>query len=427
MSSCREGKAGNEDNVAVKPRLPWEIWVLVVASLVIALGFGVVAPALPQYARSFGVSVTAATAVVSSFAGFRLVFAPAAGALVQRLGERWVYMSGLLIVAASTGICAFVHSYWQLLVFRSVGGVGSTMFTVSAAALLVRIAPEEIRGRAQGLYGSSFLLGMVAGPALGSAVVGLSLSAPFIIYAAALVIVVMLVYFGLRRSMLLDVADEHHGTPVRLTSALRHRTFLAALMSNFSAGWAIFGIRGALLPLLVVEALHQRPGAAGLVFAAFAAGDVSTAFLAGSWSDDIGRKPLVVAGLVVCGSTVVAMGFVSSLPVLVVLSLIGGIGAGLYASPQQAAVADVVGSRGRAGTALATFQMTSDIGLVVGPVVAGAIAEHTSYGWAFVVGGAMPLIAAVAWVFAPETLGRLASPQVRSMQEVAEDVGGPER
>lgn len=149
--------------------------------------------------------------------------------------------------------------------------------------------------------------------------------------------------------------------------------------------------------------------------------------MAGSWSDDIGRKPLVVAGLVVCGSTVVAMGFVSSLPVLVVLSLIGGIGAGLYASPQQAAVADVVGSRGRAGTALATFQMTSDIGLVVGPVVAGAIAEHTSYGWAFVVGGAMPLIAAVAWVFAPETLGRLASPQVRSMQEVAEDVGGPER
>lgn len=53
----------------------------------IALGFGVVAPALPQYARSFGVSVTAATAVVSSFAAFRLVFAPVAGALVQRLGS----------------------------------------------------------------------------------------------------------------------------------------------------------------------------------------------------------------------------------------------------------------------------------------------------------------------------------------------------
>lgn len=87
MSSCREGNADNEDNAAAKPRLPWEIWVLVVASLVIALGFGVVAPALPQYARSFGVSVTAATAVVSSFAAFRLVFAPVAGAPVQRLGS----------------------------------------------------------------------------------------------------------------------------------------------------------------------------------------------------------------------------------------------------------------------------------------------------------------------------------------------------
>lgn len=95
-------------------------------------------------------SVTAATAVVSSFAAFRLVFAPVAGALVQRLGERWVYMSGLLIVAASTGICAFVHSYWQLLVFRSVGGVGSTMFTVSRrrcwCALRRRRFGDEPRG-----------------------------------------------------------------------------------------------------------------------------------------------------------------------------------------------------------------------------------------------------------------------------------------
>ena len=49
-------------------KLPQEIWVLVAASFVIALGFGLVAPALPQFARSFDVSVTAATIVISSFA-----------------------------------------------------------------------------------------------------------------------------------------------------------------------------------------------------------------------------------------------------------------------------------------------------------------------------------------------------------------------
>lgn len=71
-------------------KLPQEIWVLVAASFVIALGFGLVAPALPQFARSFDVSVTAATIVISSFAFMRLVFAPMSGTLVQKLDRKSV-------------------------------------------------------------------------------------------------------------------------------------------------------------------------------------------------------------------------------------------------------------------------------------------------------------------------------------------------
>ena len=73
---------------------------------------------LPQYARHFGVSISAATFVITAFALMRLVAAPPAGLLVQRLGERRVYISGLLIVALSTGACAFAQTYWQLLLFR---------------------------------------------------------------------------------------------------------------------------------------------------------------------------------------------------------------------------------------------------------------------------------------------------------------------
>ena len=58
-----------------------EIWVLVAAAFLIALGFGIVAPVLPQFARSFDVGVMAASAIVSIFAFVRLVFAPAGGAL----------------------------------------------------------------------------------------------------------------------------------------------------------------------------------------------------------------------------------------------------------------------------------------------------------------------------------------------------------
>ena len=112
----------------------------------------------PRCCRSmpvnFGVSISAATFVITAFALMRLVSAPPAGLLVQRLGERRVYISGLVIVALSTGACAFAQTYWQLLLFRSLGGLGSAMFTVSSLGLMIRISPPDARGRVAGMFSS---------------------------------------------------------------------------------------------------------------------------------------------------------------------------------------------------------------------------------------------------------------------------------
>ena len=64
MSSGTSGASGS----AVEVRLPREVWSLIVGNAVIALGYGVVAPVLPQLARHFGVSISAATFVITSFA-----------------------------------------------------------------------------------------------------------------------------------------------------------------------------------------------------------------------------------------------------------------------------------------------------------------------------------------------------------------------
>jgi MFS family permease len=135
-----EPKLRSASPAPVVSRLPREVWVLVVVSFVIALGYGIVAPALPTFARSFDVSVTAASIVVSAFAFMRLAFAPVSGKLVSALGERPVYVWGIIVVGLSTGACAFAANYWQLLILRSLGGVGSTMFTVSAVALASNFA-----------------------------------------------------------------------------------------------------------------------------------------------------------------------------------------------------------------------------------------------------------------------------------------------
>ena len=126
--------------------------------------------------------------IVAIFAFMRLVFAPAGGALIARLGERPVYVAGLLIVAASTAACAFAQGYWQLLLFRGLGGIGSVMFTVASMALVIRLAPPESRGRVSGAYASAFLVGNVCGPIVGGLLAGFGLRVPFLAYAAALVI-----------------------------------------------------------------------------------------------------------------------------------------------------------------------------------------------------------------------------------------------
>lgn len=401
------------------PRLPREVWVLVAANFIIAVGFGLVAPALPTFARTFNVSVTAASVVVSAFAVARLVFAPASGRLVTLLGERRVYLAGITIVAVSTGLCAFAGSYWQLLVFRSAGGIGSTMFTVSAIALLIRLTPAELRGRASGLWGTGFLAGNVTGPLLGGGMLTISLRAPFVTYAVLLLVVVVFVWWFLRHSTLAAAVAES-SSDVTLRMALRHRAYLAGLGSSFANGWAVFGVRVSLVPLFVEEVLHRDGAFAGTALAVFAAGNVAMLMVSGRLADSWGRKPMILAGLAISGAGTVWFGFTEDVVWFLVATVVAGLGAGLLSPPLQATVADVIGSRGRGGPVLATFQMAADIGAVLGPIVAGLLADNVSYAAAFAITGSLCGLALLGWLAAPETLPR---PETRQHPTPSEAVG----
>ena len=384
-------------------RLPTEIRVLAAAAFVIAIGYGLVAPALPAFARSFDVGLTAASAVVSAFALFRLAFAPLSGRLVGRIGELRTYLLGLGIVAVSTGACAFAGEYWQLLVFRSLGGIGSTMFTVSSVSMLVRLAPPAMRGRASGLWATGFLLGSVTGPLVGGGLVAFGLRAPFVVYAVLLLVAMALTGLLLRGRPGAGVETRTDGPELAFRDALGHPAYRAALAAAFANGWAVFGVRVALVPLFVVEALGRTESWAGIALAVFAAGNALTLVVAGRLADRRGRRPLILAGLAVSAVATAVIGIVPSLAVFLVLSLVAGIGGGLVNPPVNAAVADVVGTR-RGGTVLAGFQMASDIGAILGPLVAGAVAQLAGFGTAFGVTALVVVLGLALWLRAPETL-----------------------
>ena len=278
------------------------------------------------------------------------------------------------------------------------------MFTVSSLGLMIRISPPDARGRVAGMFSSGFLIGSVGGPVLGSLTVGLGLAAPFLIYGAALLVAAAVVFVSLRNSAV-ALPESTTEPAVSVRTVLRHRAYRAALFSNFATGWAAFGLRIALVPLFVVEGLGYGAGFAGLALATFAIGNILAVIPSGYLSDRVGRRKLLIVGLTVSAGATVLVGYTSSLPVFLAAALVTGAATGVFVSPQQAAVADIVGNKARGGTAVATFQMMADLGSIVGSLAVGQVAEHGSFAMAFLVSGGILLVAAIGWVFAPETRG----------------------
>jgi MFS family permease len=318
------------------------------------------------------------------------------------LGERRIYIGGLLIVAVSTAACAFSQAYWQLMLCRVFSGIGSTMFYVSALGLMIHISPPDARGRIAGLFTTSFMVGAVGGPAVGGLAAGWGLTAPFVVYGVAMLAVAVVLFYSLRNSALAAPPPPSRST-VTLREALRVRAYRSALLSNFATGWSAFGLRVALVPLFISDVMGRGIGIIGVVLAAFAGGNALAVIPSGYLSDRMGRRTLLIIGLVTSGAATVWLGFVSSLPVFMVAAGVVGAMTGIYMSPLQAAVADILGNEARAGLPVATVQMMSDLGAIVGSMAVGWAAEQFSYMWGFVISGIVLLIAAIGWVVAPET------------------------
>lgn len=387
-----------------KPKIPQEIWVLVSAAFIIALGYGIIAPIIPQFATSFGVGMAAAGAVVSVFAGTRLFFAPVSGSLIDSIGSRKVYLTGLITVAVTTGLVAVAQEYWHIIALRAIAGFGSTMFTVSAMGLIVKLAPKRIRGRASSAYASGFLFGNIFGPILGSALSVLGMRWPFIIYGVSVLLAAFVVWWRMPKSIGAKQAKDSNLPAMSFRDAFASSAYRAALTSAFANGWVNFGVRVATVPLFAAAVFDNGAAIAGFALAAYAAGNALALQFSGNLADKIGRKPMIISGLIVNGVFTAVFGFAHVFVTLMIASACAGFGAGMFNPAQQAVLADVVGSDRSGGKVLANFQMAQDFGVILGPILIGLVAEQWGFSPAFVICGAITLVAATAWLFAEETL-----------------------
>jgi MFS family permease len=246
------------------------------------------------------------------------------------------------------------------------------------------------------VYRAGFLVGGIVGPALGGAVLGWSLRAPFFLYAGTLVLAGLAGLLLLPRERTPSPAtvgaapseddpaappvtapesDEPRRTTVR--EAFAAPGYRAALAGNFAVGFALLGVRSTLVPLLVVTGLGLSPGWVGVAFLASSLVQTVLLLPAGRAVDRIGRRQTLVAGGLVCAVALVVLATAYG-PVSLMLSMgLFGAGSAILGVAPAALVGDVV--QGRGGTAVAVFQMSSDLGSILGPLLAGLLIDHASF------------------------------------------------
>jgi MFS family permease len=403
--------------------------VLSFVAFAVALGYGIAAPALPVYARTFGVSAFVASTVISGFALMRLLSAGPAGLMVDRFGERRIMSIGIWVVAGSSLMTALAQNFPQLLVLRGVGGIGSAMFTVSAMALLLRTAGPEQRGRASGAFQAGFLFGGVTGPAIGGAVTGISIRAPFVVYGMTLVVAGLLAVKYLSREPATGPApnpappptvdspggsddvsagggpDPTKAPPASLGSALRSAAYRAALMVNLSSGFIVFGLRISLVPLFVTEGLQEGVGLVGIGFLCAAATQAVALIPAGRWTDTSGRRGSMLVGSATLTASMLLLALETGAVGFLVAMAASGLASAFVGSASSAVVGDL--TRGLSGgRVVSAYQMVGDLGGILGPLIAGALADAAGFQWAFAAGVVVGLVTMAFVVVMPETLRR---------------------
>lgn len=133
----------------------------------VMLGFGIMVPILPFFARDLGASSVHMGLLVTVWAGAQFLFAPLWGSLSDRIGRRPVLLVGLLGNALHFAMLALARNIWLALTARFLGGVLSAATIPTAQAYVADTTPGEERSGRMALMGAAMNLGFIGGPTAG--------------------------------------------------------------------------------------------------------------------------------------------------------------------------------------------------------------------------------------------------------------------
>lgn len=374
---------------------------IVLASILSRLGYQMArSPVLPAFAADLGALPEMIGVVVAASTLTGVFFKLPSGALSDVLGKKRMMVLGALFFAAPPFLYPFVADPWSLVALRFVHGFATAIFSPVASAYVAGLA-ETGRGARLGWFSSGNDIGATAGPLLGGFV--LYFTASF--QATYLTVGVLGVLTLVAVLMLPDVdrAERESRTPG--SRAAEFRQGLAEVLRTppilIAAGIEamMYLGYGAFLGFLPIYA--KAVGLNDAEIAIVLGSQLAVAMLAkpvtGRLSDRAGRKPVIIAGLLVCALALPLIFRSADLTTFLLTAPLLGLGVGAVTPVTNALIADLASSR-RLGAAMGVFGTIWDIGEAAGPIIAGFLIGSLGYASTFDVLAAASVAAALGFM-----------------------------
>ncbi|TCJ96949.1 MFS transporter [Nocardia alba] len=408
-------------------RRRWTVLAICALALfLVGLDTTIVTVGLSEIGRGLGAEAGRLSWVVDAYTITFASLLISAGAVADRFGRRRVFQTGLVVFALASLACALAPSLSFLIIARIAQGVGASMLTPVALAIVVSAMPDpRERAQAIGVWGAMFGLSMAAGPVTGGALIAAFdwravfwINVPVVLVAIALVralvpeshgqrarrldltgqallivllwIAVGLLIEGRRIGWLSPLALAGYGLLVVLVAVFvrvearradpliepglfRVPSFAGAILSAVAV-FVAFSMT-LLMTTLLLDVSGWSPVAAGAATLPMALGATLCAPLSGYLVGRYGpRLPLLLAGgcLVTGGLLLLTLASGLTLAVLLAAYLFIGIGVGFANAPiTNTAVSGLPPER--AGVAGGTASTARQLGIAIGVALAGGL------------------------------------------------------
>ncbi|TRZ99413.1 MAG: MFS transporter [Nitrospiraceae bacterium] len=359
-------------------------------------------PVLSLYAQSLGAGPEAIGFIVSASTLTGVFLKWPAGALSDIHDRRWLLLTGLLAFAIPPFCYQFVSDVGWLIALRFAHGMATAVFAPIALAVVADLC-REARGAAYGSYTAATQAGAMLGPVLGGWLVVSSGFPSAFVTAGVLGTIAVLLFLLMRLPPQIPHVVSGAGPAAVVREMARGaRTVIGnmrVVVTSVTDGarQVANGALMAFLPIYVVG-IGMDAAQAGVLFGVQSVTSFFSRPPTGWASDRIGRRPLIVLGLVVCAASLAAIPLTRPFGALMVLSALFGFGEAIVNASAAALVADLSELK-TLGSAMGMQGTIMDIGHASGPILAGLLIGALGFQAAFSIIAGLVLLAAAAFRF----------------------------